>query len=725
MHHLCALWFGTAMALAQPPSPPAVPRPGQAPPAAAPTQTPNPNPNSAQTPTPSGGQRLAASRSPYLRSHQHDPVAWYPWGAEAFAAARAQDRPVLLSIGYAACHWCHVMAAESFQNREVARLLNEHFVCIKVDREEHPDVDEVYLAALAAMGHDGGWPLTMFLLPDGRPFFGGTYFPPQDQPGRPAFQRVLEHLQKSWRERRPEIDRGAAEFAAELRTLLAPELPPGTPDAGLLPAAVAALAASQDAEHGGFGAAPLFAPKFPPSVELRFLLGRPEPAAQAMVLRTLSALAEGALRDDLGGGFHRYATDRRWRSVHFEKMLYDNAQLAAVFALAHRAGMAKAGAVAAATLEFLQRELLGPEGGFWASQDADGPDGEGACFTWTAAEFRELLAGDAELAAQHFGLDLAAPGRQTLRSALASDVLAASRHEPLPEVLRRLERARQALRAARASRPQPTVDDKVVAAWHGLALSAFALGHRTLGGTQYLAVAQRGAAFACEHLIREGRCQRSWWRGAPGPAGVLEDHALLAQGLLDVFECDGEPRWLAAAAALLRTAVAEFGAPDGSWFQGPQDQGPLWLRGKSLTDGPLPAGSAAVCQALLRAGHLLADPALLARGRQGLAALHGALQRTPQSTTAALAALQFDLADPSEVVVVGPPDDPRTAALLRAAWSLPNAVVLWLHDGNRTALAAATPLAAEKTLVDGAPTVYRCRAGVCQAPSHDPASLRP
>lgn len=712
MQVLWTLWCTAAVAWAQP-SPPALGPSAQQPSAPAP----------AAARAPVGGQRLAEARSPYLRAHQSDPVAWYPWGAEAFAAARAQDRPVLLSIGYAACHWCHVMAAESFQNQELAQLLNEHFVCIKVDREEHPDVDEVYQAALAAMGQDGGWPLTMFLLPDGRPFFGGTYFPPQDLPGRPGMRRVLEHLRKTWRERRAEIDRGAAEFATELRTLLAPELPPGTPDAALLSAAVAALAGSHDAEHGGFGSAPRFAPKFPPNVELRFLLGRPEPAARALAERTLTALAEGALRDPLGGGFHRYATDRQWHSVHFEKMLYDNAQLATAFATAHRAGLPSAGAVAAETLGFLQRELLGPEGGFWASQDADGPGGEGACFTWTAAEFRALLGDDAEFAARHFGLDLGSAARQTLRVATDPERLAVARGEPLAAVQARIDRVRQVLRVARAARPQPKVDDKVVTAWHGLALTAFATGHRLLGNAAYLEVAQRGAAFACTHLVRDGRCLRSSWRGQPGPAAVLEDHALLAQGLLDVFECDGDPRWLATATALLRTASAEFGAPDGSWFLGRQDQGPLWLRGKSLTDGPLPAGSAAVCHALLRAGLLLAEPQLVARGRQGLAAMHGALQRTPQSTTAALAALQFDLAEPAEVVVVGAPGDPRTQALLRAAWAMPHAVVLWLHDGNRAALAALSPLAAEKTMVDGAPTVYRCRAGVCQAPSQDPASL--
>ncbi|MBL8733811.1 MAG: thioredoxin domain-containing protein, partial [Planctomycetes bacterium] len=642
-------------------------------------------------PTAPRQNRLATASSPYLRQHAGNPVDWYPWGDEAFAKARREDKMVFLSIGYAACHWCHVMARESFADPAIAAYLDEHFVCIKVDREERPDVDELYLAAVVAMGQEGGWPLSVWMTPARQPFFGGTYFPPEDQAGRPAFRRVLERLVAVWRDRRDEVVGGADELARHLATTLAPVVVPGEPGAALLAGLLEHAAAGFDPEHGGFGEPPAFAPKFPPPGLLRALLRLPAPRALDLVQQTLRAMRNGGVYDQLGGGFHRYATDRAWQVPHFEKMLYDNAQLAVCYLEAFvRTGELDHARTARETLDCLLRDLRGGHGAFFASRDAQSEGIEGRHFVWRLDEVQALLGDDAAAAAAWFGITAAGnfAGQNVLTRAGAG--------EPGPG----LERARERLLAARARRPLPAADDKVLGAWNGLALDAFATGYRVLGDERYRGAAREAAAFLLQHLVVEGRCRRSWRAGEVMAAGFLDDQAALANGLLSLAEIDGDARWLAAARTLLTTLVRDFGADDGGfWFSATADTG-LLARSKNLIEGAAPSGTALATLALLRGGLLLGDEALYARGVAALCQAHSALAAAPAAVPGLVLALQFHLGPPQEVVVVGPLADARTQALLQRAYTAPGpVVVLHVDDGSREAMSKVTPIVAGKCMV--------------------------
>ncbi len=670
---------------------------------------------------------LAHETSPYLRQHRLQPVDWYPWGAEALARAQREDKPIFLSIGYSACHWCHVMARESFADPAVAKVLNEHFVCIKVDREERPDLDEIYLAALQAMGQQGGWPLSAWLLPDGRPFYGGTYFPPEDAHGRPGFRRVCEHLAKVWRDQRQQVVDGAGELAAHLEKVLAPALPPGEPTPALLAGVLPQAEQRFDAAHGGFAPPPHYAPKFPSPRELQVLLRLGDERAAAMVRTTLDAMQRGGMVDQLGGGFHRYSTDRTWLVPHFEKMLYDNALLATCYLeAAARLGEPSYAATAAATLDYLLRELQHAEGGFYASQDAQSEGVEGRCFVWQWAEFTDLLGDDAQLAARHFGVTEAGNWEGTnvlVRAASAAALATASDASP-EAVAARLQRARERLFAARQRRVQPATDDKILCAWNGLALTALASGYRHLGDERYLAAARAAAAFVLRELVVDGRCRRAWHSGKAPLAGFLDDHALLAAGLLDLFEVDSDPRWLGGARDVLRAMRRHFRADDGAFHYTADDQVATVTRTKSAVETATPSGAAAAADALLRAGLLLADADCYDAGVAVLRAHHQLLAEAPSAVPSLVLALQFHLAGPREIVVVGPPAAPATRALLRAAQALPGAkVVAQLHDGNRAALEPLSALFAGKLPVDGKPAAYVCRRGVCAAPVTSPARL--
>jgi uncharacterized protein YyaL (SSP411 family) len=710
-------------------------------------QTPTPTP--AQRPTPTAQEpalptnRLAGAASPYLRQHQHDPVAWWPWGPEALAAAKAQQKPIFLSIGYAACHWCHVMAAESFRDPAIAKLLNEQFVCIKVDREERPDVDEIYLTAVQAMGRPGGWPLSVWLTPDGKPFFGGTYFPPKDRDGLPGFQRVCEQLAKAWREQRDEVQRGAQELTQHLQQVLAPAAGDGelAPDLGA--ALVPALRARFDSEHAGFAAPPSFAPKFPSPIELLALLQRSEDDALAMATTTLRALLRGAIHDQLGGGFHRYTVDRRWQVPHFEKMLHDNALLAQGLLVAHRrTGDAAFADGARSALDFVLAELALDGGAYGASLDAESDGGEGRFYTWTQAEFATVLGDDAALVQRHFGVVAAGPvdGRCALHVAVAAVELAGAGGArdsgsgdsgSRDDVAARLASARTKLAAARAARPRPALDDKVVVAWNGFLLQALAEGYAVLGEARYLAAAQRLADVLLRQAIVDGRLRRVVHGGKAHHAACLDDHGALAGGLLALFETDANPRWLAAARQLLQQAVQHFGADDGGFHFTADDGEALVARSKNAVDGATPSGTALVAAALLRAGLLLGDDALYTRGLAALRATVPLLRVDAAAAPGLQQVLAFHLGGPREIVVAGAPDDARTQALLRAAWRAPVPhVVALVHDGNAKELAALSPVFAGKLPVaePGAaggtgPAAYVCRRGVCERPLTDPRQL--
>ncbi len=688
-------------------------------------QDPGVKPEPKQEPKPN---RLAKESSPYLRQHQLNPVDWYAWGDEALARAKKEDKPIFLSIGYAACHWCHVMAHESFADPAIAAYMNEHFVCIKVDREERPDLDEIYMGALQAMGQQGGWPLSAWLTPDGRPFYGGTYFPPEDGHGRPGFRRVLESLAKAWREQRKEVLDGADQLSAHLRTVLEPKLPAGEPTAALLAKVLPQSEERFDAVSGGFAYPPQWAPKFPHASELQVLLRLPDEKALAIVQRTLVAMRSGGIYDQLGGGFHRYSTDREWRVPHFEKMLYDNVLLVPcyldAFARTHETDHA---VVARETLDYLLREMRHERGGFWSSQDAQSEDVEGKYFVWQKDEFDAVLGAASPLASRYFGVTAGGNWEHSnvLVRAQAPEAIAVALGAPVDAMRQRLQDARASLLAHRGQRVRPGTDDKILCAWNGLALTALAAGYRHLGDERYLEAARSAADFVLRELVVDGRCQRSWHSGTARHQGYLEDYTMLADGLLSLFEVDADPRWLATSRDLLAAVGKHFRAEDGAFWFTADDHEVLLARTKSAVEASTPSGTAMAVHAYLRAGLLLGDESLYAMGVAALRANHALLASTPLAAPALVLALQFHLADPREIVIAGEPGDPRTVALLQAAWRVfpDHHVVALVHDGNRVALGKLSKVFDGKVPVNGAPAAYVCRRGVCEAPITDPAML--
>ncbi|MCB9878635.1 MAG: thioredoxin domain-containing protein [Planctomycetes bacterium] len=663
--------------------------------------------------------RLADEASPYLRQHADNPVDWYPWGDEALQKAKDEQRPIFLSIGYSACHWCHVMAAESFADAETAKVLNDDFVCIKVDREERPDIDELYMTAVQAMGVDGGWPLSVWLTPDGKPFFGGTYFPPEDSGQRPGFRRICTTLAKTWRDRKEAVLDAAGKLDEVVRQSLLPTPAPGEPDAALLGRLAAQLAERYDEQLGGFGRAPQFAPKFPSPVTLTALLECGAGRGVEMATATLRAIARGGIHDQLAGGFHRYTVDRAWRIPHFEKMLYDNALLAeCLMTSSARGGEAQHAGLALETLEWLSGAMQSPDGGFWSSSDAVSSEGEGRTFTWTRAELVDVLGeADAEFAAEVFGVEGDGPveGRHVLY--LAAPPTGDQRH--------RFAAVRERLLQARAARPQPATDDKVVAAWNALTIRALCRGYMSFGEPALLRSAQRAGGFALEHLIEGGRVRRSVCRGVDGPAGVLEDQAGMAMALLTLFEADSDPRWLASARDVLRELLSHFAAEDGAFWNTADDAPALLVRGKQPEEGSTPSGTGLAAQALLRGGLLLGDDELYQRGVAVLRTWHGYLDQAPAAVPSLVRALAFHVGSPQEIVVVGDADDAEAQALLAAARLRGRpAVVVLLTPAHAERLAELSPLLRDKALVDDRPAVYVCERGTCKAPITSVDELR-
>jgi uncharacterized protein YyaL (SSP411 family) len=624
--------------------------------------------------------RLAQETSPYLLQHAGNPVDWYAWGEEALERARAEDRPILLSIGYSACHWCHVMERESFENPATAEVMNRLFVNVKVDREERPDLDSVYMDAVVAMTGHGGWPMTVFLTPEGRPFFGGTYFPPEPRHGLPSFRELLTAVAQTYQERRAEVDRQGAALVDHIRQAseARPSADPLTE--AILIEAQAALRHGYDARWGGWGGAP----KFPPASTVEFLLRRGE---LDMAGRTLDGMALGGMYDLLGGGFHRYSVDERWLVPHFEKMLYDNALL--VPAYLHGwvvTGKERWREVAEETCAYLVRELRLPEGGFASAQDADTDGVEGLTFTWTAEEGAppELL--------QPFE-----DGRSVLRGELD-------------------EETRTRLFALREGRPKPARDDKAIAAWNGLALAALAEAGRRLERSDLVEAARGCAEFLLGPLSREDGGLWRTWRGRPQHGGVLEDYADAAHGLYELHVATGELRWLEESSRLARLAVERFGDDErGGFYETAAGAEQLILRKKSFDDHPTPSGNSMLAYVLLRLSRIYGDDELERRGVGVLRLLHGALARVPSSFGWALCALDLHLSPHREVAIAGPPE----AAVARAALAGfdPNAVVAF-------GPAEGVPLLEGKTLVDGRPAVYVCERFACRAPVTDPAALR-
>ncbi|MGH8837680.1 MAG: thioredoxin domain-containing protein [Jiangellaceae bacterium] len=669
--------------------------------------------------------RLRDSTSPYLLQHADNPVDWWEWGDEAFAEARRRDVPVLLSVGYAACHWCHVMAHESFEDEATAAALNGRFVAVKVDREERPDVDAVYMEAVQAMTGRGGWPMTAFLTPDGRPFYAGTYFPPRSAHGMPSFRQVLDAVSQAWLDRRGEVDDAAAGIAGRLggaRALLGAE--PPSPEH--LDAAARRLAADFDTEHGGFGGAP----KFPPSMVLEFLLRHHartgDPRSLAMVEATCDRMARGGMYDQLGGGFARYSVDRAWVVPHFEKMLYDNALLLRVYAHWWRAsGSSLAERIVRETAEFVLRDLRTADGGFASALDADtafdGRSAEGATYVWTPAQLREIVGDDdGAWVAALLGVSEAGTfedGASTLQ--LRRD----------PDDPQRWAGLRRRLLSARAARPQPSRDDKVVTAWNGLAIAALADGGALLEQPSWIEAAVTCADLLVRvHLDDHGRLVRTSRDGRPGRhPGVLEDHADAAEGFLALVSATGDPVWLSLAEQVLDVVLVRFAAPDGGFYDTADDQTDQRLAGirrpQDPTDNATPSGRSAAAGALLTFAALTGSSAHREAAERALAGYDALVARAPRFTGWALAVGEAAASGPAEVAVVGPAHDPRTRALYLAAVrdASPGAAVVAGDPADPAS--SSVPLLAGRPLVDGRPAAYVCRGFVCERPVTDPAGL--
>ncbi|MBK6327954.1 MAG: thioredoxin domain-containing protein [Chloroflexi bacterium] len=670
--------------------------------------------------------RLAQETSPYLRQHADNPVDWYPWGAEALAAAQAQDKPILLSIGYAACHWCHVMAHESFEDEDTAVYMNAHFINIKVDREERPDLDSIYMNAVVALTGQGGWPMTVALMPDGRPFFGGTYFPSAPRYGMPSFRQVLEGLHNAWQTRRADIDQNAAQLTQHLTRDLVQAQSGGTPlDETVFSDALGSLLRVFDSDLGGFGRAP----KFPPSMTLEFLLRmvsrRGDKMALHMVEHTLQKMAFGGIYDQIGGGFARYATDDKWLVPHFEKMLYDNALLARVYLHAYQiTDSLLYRRVAEETLDFVLRDLRHESGGFYSSYDADSEGEEGKFYVWSAAEIRAVLGEEADLFMLAYDVTDRGnwEGKNILNLPRELAEVAEMVHTPLDQVQARLAAARQNLLAVRGQRVWPGLDDKVLTAWNGLMLAAFAEAGRVLHRPDYTAVATQNAEFLFANLrAKDGRLLRTWKAGSAAKYnGYLEDYAYLADGLLALYQTTFDARWFQWARQLGDLMLAHFqDEANGGFFDTSDDHEALIQRPKDLQDNAIPSGNAMAAQVLLRLSLYTGDGRYWDPANRAVTALYDALGRFPSGFSHWLCAADLIVGDPQEVAIVGDVQAADTRALLDVVQRIyrPNVIVAAGHDGEEV------PLLAERPSLQGHATAYVCRQFVCRQPVTDPITL--
>ncbi len=684
------------------------------------------------TEAPQHTNRLANETSPYLLQHAHNPVDWFPWGPDALTRARLLDRPIFLSIGYAACHWCHVMERESFEDETTAAYLNDRFVSIKVDREERPDLDQIYMSAVQAMTGGGGWPMSVFLTPDGRPFYGGTYFPKAPGHGLPSFRQLLEGIDTAWRTQRGDLEAAGArlvsQIAAQARNAAGP-----APQPDLLDTAVALIEQSFDRQNGGWGGAP----KFPQPMTIEFLLRRAasgDRRALPMARRSLDKMADGGIRDQLGCGFHRYATDAVWLVPHFEQMLYDNAQLARVYVHASAlTGDERYAAVASGALTYLLREMTTDGGAFAASQDADTDGVEGATFTWRLKEIREALGEEAALFATAYGATEGGnwEGATILSRVRSTSDLANLYGIPAGDVEARLERARARLLLLRARRPQPARDDKALAAWNGLAIGALADatrvlpadGHGGLAGRYRMAALRAAGAIVDGLLGEDGRLGRSWKDGRATGQGVLEDYANLAEGLLALYEATFDERWFVTARGLADAILERFVDPDGGFFDTAIDHERLVTRPKDVQDNATPSGSAVATLVLLRLAAFTGESRYREAAERALTTITPFTARYPTAFAMWLQAIDLALAPVAEVAIVGDPKDEATQALLavvRGGYAPNRVIALRATEDAPTSI----PLLDGRTLVKGRPAAYVCRGFTCRLPVTDPDALR-
>ena len=673
--------------------------------------------------------RLGNETSPYLLQHANNPVDWYPWGEEALQRAQIEDKPILLSVGYSACHWCHVMERESFENPDIAAQMNENFVSVKVDREERPDIDSIYMTAVQAMTGHGGWPMTVFLTPDGKPFYGGTYFPPEDRGGMPSFPRVMEAISDAYSNSRGDVLTTTEHLLDRMRQMSAvgqQGFEPLTDEVMRL--AYRKAASDFDPRHGGFG----LQPKFPQPMTYEFLLRhylRTEDAdALYMVELTLQRMATGGIYDQIGGGFHRYSTDTFWLVPHFEKMLYDNALLARLYLHAYQiTGNPLYRRIVEETLEYVMREMTSPEGGFYSAQDADSEGVEGKFFVWLPQEIVDALGEeDGEVVCRYYGVTPHGnfEGRNILRVAMDAANLARDENLDAGEFGELLTRARTRLLAVRNERIAPGLDDKILTSWNGLMLAAFADAAAVLGRDDYADVAQRNAEFLLANLMRDGRLLRTYKDGEAKLNGYLEDYAFVIDGLLTLHEVNFSRQTLDAAIEIGSRMVELFwDAATGQFFDTGHDHEQLVVRPKDLTDNAIPCGSSMAVDTLLRLAVITGDGDM---ERKASGALRSARQLMMTFPTAAghwLGALDFYLSRLKEIVIVGERGDASTDALLAEVHRryIPNRVLLGAANGDDAA--DGLPLLAERHRIDGMATAYLCENYVCQLPVTDPQAF--
>ncbi|MEO6809589.1 MAG: thioredoxin domain-containing protein [Isosphaeraceae bacterium] len=676
-------------------------------------------------PTERPANHLSGETSPYLLQHVHNPVDWYPWGPEAFARAKAEDRPIFLSIGYSACHWCHVMERESFENPQIAALMNQHFINIKVDREERPDVDQVYMNAVQAMTGRGGWPMSVFLTPDLKPFYGGTYYPPADDRGMTGFPRVLQSVMQAWNEKRADILSSASQMTEQLQQIGRIPKSDGDLNLALLDNAVRALSKEFDPTYGGFGEAP----KFLHTMDLRVLLRQHartgETRALHMVRQTLDKMARGGIYDHLGGGFARYSTDKRWLVPHFEKMLYDNALLAQTCLEAYQVtGEPEYARVARETLDYILGRMTSPEGGFYSTEDADSEGVEGKYYVWSLAEIREIL-GEERAKTFAYVYDVTDHGNWEHANILnlpkpieQAAKLLGQEVEPLRA---QLAEDRAKLLEVRERRVPPAKDTKVLTSWNGMMIAPMADAARTLGDARYLDAARRASGFLLDTMrTPDGLLLHSYKDKQAKFNGYLDDYACLIDGLTRMFEASGEPRWIDAALDLSRVMIEEFNDDEhGGFYYTGKSHEALIARQKDTYDSATPSGNAMATTALLRLAALTDRDDLADVGRKTLQAIHLVLEQAPSGAGQSLVALDFLLAPRQKIAVIGGADRAESDAVLHAIGQkfLPQAVLAPAPTGEvPTTLVKVVPLLADRPAHEGRATVYICENFTCQEP---------
>ena len=671
--------------------------------------------------------QLINETSPYLLQHAHNPVDWYPWGEEALGRAEAEDKPILLSIGYSACHWCHVMERESFENPEIASLMNENYICIKVDREERPDLDSLYMSAVQALTGSGGWPMTVFLTPDGKPFYGGTYFPPVDSGGMPGFPQVLLGVAEAYRDRRGDVLQSTQQLLSHLEHL---SQAPGGQDPltrDILNQAYQGMAQNYDFENGGLGAAP----KFPQPMSYEFMLRyhqafRDERALE-MVEMALEQMARGGIYDQIGGGFHRYSTDAHWLVPHFEKMLYDNALLSRLYLHAFQATQNPFyRRITEETLDYVLREMTDPLGGFYSTQDADSEGEEGKFFVWTPEEIEATMGHEgAALLERYFGVSPHGNfgGRNILHVPQDPQSFAAEAGVSAEDLRAAIERGRPRLLEAREERVHPARDEKVLSAWNGLMLRSFAEAASVLGREDYRVAAVACASFLLESLRRDGRLLRTYKDGRASLKGYLEDYAFLSDGLLALYEATFDARWLDEARTLVDGMVGLFWDEEqGIFYDTGSDHERLMMRPRDFFDNATPSGSSVAVDVLLHMSVLTGEGEYARRGSVSLRSMQQYLAKAPLAMGHWLCALDFYLSTPKEIAIVGGMGDQATWALLNVVHSryMPNKVLVG-NDPSKPY--PAIPLLEDRDMVDSRPTAYVCENYACQLPVTEPEAL--